>query len=69
MDLVYQNANYSVGLLTTPFITQDDVDLLASLIKSSRFCPDLSECQLDQSVNVQKVHALVTKILSDPRWS
>lgn len=70
MDLVYADAKMSVGLLTTPLMHQDEVDILASLLSADVFVGDHTKSLMIKThVDVSKVQMLILRILSDPRWS
>jgi hypothetical protein len=71
MDVVYGDSGASVGLLSTPITSQDDVDTLAKLLSREMF-QDKSNTdspKLVRNVDIQKVHLLLLRILSDARWS
>jgi hypothetical protein len=72
MDVVDGASTASVGLLTTPLVTKDEIDTLDSLIDRSLFLmaddtdnPRFASHKLD----VRKVQMLILKVLSDERWS
>jgi hypothetical protein len=78
MDVVYGFSTASVGLLTTPLVTQDEIDILDSLVTKSMFSmaddTDIDDPQFSvsfswQNVDIIKVQMLILKILSDQRWS
>jgi hypothetical protein len=71
MDVVYGHSSASVGLLTTPLVTQDEVDTLASLLGRSLFLnPYNTESpEFESSFDIREVQMLILKILSDTRWS
>lgn len=78
MDVVYGYSTASVGLLTTPLVTQDEIDILDSLVTKTIFSmadeadTDDPQFSLDfsgEAVDVREVQMLILKILSDERWS
>jgi hypothetical protein len=72
MDVVYGISTASVGLLTTPLVTQEEVDLLQDLVTRRVFLiPDDTDEPILAShrVDIQKIQRLISKILGDERWS
>lgn len=78
MDVVYGFCTASVGLLTTPLVTQEEVHILDSLVTKTMFSmadeTDTDDPQFSVQFSVQKVDTkavqmLILKILSDQRWS
>ncbi|KAH5563258.1 hypothetical protein HBI26_181230 [Parastagonospora nodorum] len=78
MDVVYGFSTASVGLLTTPLVTQDEIHILDSLVSKTMFSmadeTDTDDAHFSvnfswQKFDIIKVQMLILKILSDQRWS
>jgi hypothetical protein len=71
MDVVYGTSTASVGLLTTPLVNQEEVDMLQVLVERQIFenPDDTDERIFASQFDIQKVQRLILKILGDERWS
>jgi hypothetical protein len=75
MDAVYEGSDLSVGLLTTPLMHQNEIDLLDELLSGLIFRnphDDTGTPKYWASMKEKKllrVQTLILRILSDPRWS
>ncbi|KAL1648207.1 hypothetical protein SLS61_007079 [Didymella pomorum] len=75
MDAVYGESTFSVGLLTTPLMLQEEIDLLAELLSRSIFhiADDTINPKYktghDMEIKILKIQNLILRILSDSRWS
>jgi hypothetical protein len=71
MDIVYGDSAASVGLLSTPLISQDDLDTLAKLLSRKLFQEENNthSPKLVRNVDLPKVYLLLLRIFSDARWS
>lgn len=75
MDAVYEGSTYSVGLLTTSLMHQDEVELLAELLardflwyKNDTVAPQY-KLRPDREIRILNLQNLILRILSDSRWS
>ena len=74
MDAVYEGSDLSVGLLTTPLMHQNEIDLLAELLSGLLFQPkdDTAKPKYGSRATetaLLKIQTLILRILSDSRWS
>lgn len=71
MDIVYGESAASVGLLTTIFTRQKEIDFLAALLRRSIFvkAEEKEEPELKPAVSRGELLKVIEKVLSDPRWS
>ncbi|KAJ4375423.1 hypothetical protein N0V86_006954 [Didymella sp. IMI 355093] len=75
MDAVYGESTFSIGLLTTSLMHQQEIDLLAELLSGSIFrkADDTDNPRYKTGPSMEtkllKVQTLILRILSDSRWS
>lgn len=75
MDAVYGDSTFSVGLLTTPLMHQQEVDMLAELLSRSIFrntqdtITPKYKTGHEMEMKILKIQTLILRILSDSRWS
>lgn len=71
MDAVYGVGTKSVGLLSTPMVSHDEVHTLSGLLCKSIFeDPDEKDRpKLTRGVDIKKIQMVLLRILSDSRWS
>ncbi|KAH7086475.1 hypothetical protein FB567DRAFT_445249 [Paraphoma chrysanthemicola] len=71
MDVVYGESTLSLGILSTPLTSRDEVDTLAALLERKIFTSwnGTDVPKLKSFVRIRDVQWVLLHILSDPRWS
>lgn len=71
MDAVYGDGTISVGLLSTPMVSCDEVSTLSDLLSKSIFENpyEKDRPKLARGVDLKNIQMVLLRILSDPRWS